>query len=594
MGKIVKYFKHLFHSQKLRINLLIFFFIMFACITFPSILLLIHYNNQYSLAEIKRLSSHNLDLSCANFTQTLLGTKKISTSLLSNNTLQSFLNRDTHSPNDIIALENTLYNLCSTSPNSLSAYLYDRKSDCYYAESDKKKELLTNRFEALEIYSQLAAADGKSLCFRSSDIYQNTHGISVCRMINDLDTLQPKGILVLNITLDSLDQAFSTTDYYNQYSFIYNDLGQAIYSNAPKYMNIIETIQANDKNNNTFSFKYEKQTYITSYSYLDDYPFIVGIIRNIDDFGLSFLTNATLIFIILAVNLIILTIGIYIIAHAVTTPIISLSQEMMTIQKEGFRKIETHFKSTNEIGYLVYCYNIMIDEIQSLLQKEIDAEKHKRHLELNLLQAQIKPHFLYNTLDTARALSLSNEPKEVNRLLKALGCYYQAVLSKGKSIVTIQNELNSIQQYETILKCENSLDFTINYDVPDIILNFPILKFVLQPLVENCIKHGLYGCEDGTITIQFLFYEETLTLKVTDDGIGMDEDCVHSILSSSQNKSKSSFGLSSTIERMTLQYGSDCITTIISQPHQGTTISFEINNYSTHFPKNWEEFKKNL
>lgn len=586
MGNIIQYVKHLFHAQKLRINLLIFIFLMFACITVPSILLLIHYNNQYSLEEIKRLSSHNLDLSSANFTQTLLGTKKVSTSLLSNHTLQSFLNSTTHSSNQIIALENALYNLCSTSPNTLSAYLYDNNSNCYYTDYGKKKELLTPTFKDLKIYSQLVEGDGQILCFNAANLYQDTTGISVCRIINDLDTLEPKGILVLNITLEALERAFSTTDEYNQYSFIYDTLGQAIFSNTAHTIQVSKLIKSSDKKSNTFSFKQDNQTYVISYSSLDDYPFLVGIIRNIDDFGPSFFTNASLIFIVLAVNLFIMTIGIYIIAHALTTPIVSLSREMMMIQKDGFEKISTSFMPTNEIGYLVSSYNIMIDEIQSLLKKEIQAEKQKRYLELNLLQAQIKPHFLYNTLDTARALALSNETDAVNRLLKALGCYYQSVLSKGKSIVTIQNEINSIRQYIAILECEKSLDFQIIWEVEDSIAQLPILKFVLQPLVENSIKHGLYGIEEGIITIRFLYKDDTLTFQVQDNGIGMKEDVIHSILSSSNRRTSSGFGLSSTIERMSLHYGADCTTTITSEPHQGTIITFQIKQYHSHF-KDW-------
>lgn len=586
MHKIISNVKKIFYSQKLRTNLLVFTVIMFIFITLPSIFLAVHFNNYYAFEEIKSISNNNLDLSCTNIKQTLLSTKKISSSMLSNSYLQSFLNKNSHTSIQITSLENTLYNLSSTSPNYISAYLYDINSNCYYTEAGKKKRLIVNEFSDLEIYDDLIDAKGRIICYNSKNIYSNADGISVCRIVNDLDTLIPKGVLVLNIDTKTFLKSLSTTNNSKQYLFSYDDYNNEIFSELPNNISLDDVYNnlnsINNQNYISTTFSYDNQTYMLSSMKLDEYNFSVGIIRNINDFGQSTVASTTLVLVIIVVNLLTLIVGVYFISHTLTMPIITIANDMSSVQNDGLLEIHTSFTNTNEIGYLVNSYNDMISKIKGLLDKELMVEKQKRYLELNLYQAQIKPHFLYNTLDRIRALIICEKTEAANLLIKSLGLYYQSVLNNGRTIVTIENELNSIKQYVAILKCENTLFFDINYEVEDNILQFEMLKFVLQPIVENCIVHGLYGCDDGLIDIKFLLDNDTLSIDVRDNGVGMSKELIDDILSNEKVENNKSFGLRSTIERMLLYYGDDCNVEILSSEDKGTSIIFKITNYYLH------------
>lgn len=150
-------------------------------------------------------------------------------------------------------------------------------------------------------------------------------------------------------------------------------------------------------------------------------------------------------------------------------------------------------------------------------------------------------------------------------------------------LISIDHELNSIKQYETILSFQDNHDFLIQYDVSEEVRPLPILKFILQPLVENCIKHGLYGLDEGIITITCRFSgEDILYLSVEDNGRGMEPELVRQITGKTYLSPSRSFGLAATLERMQLFYGQDCSYAIDSTRNQGTRISFTIIHFSSH------------
>lgn len=583
MEALISLIRYHYHKNKLHTNMLIIFMLLFLLITIPSMFLVRHFNQKNTQEQMNQMSLNNLALSDANLTQTLSGAGKISTSLLSNNVLQSFLRRpaEMYEPNDITLLENTLYNACATSANHLSAYLYTPNDLCYFSDSDGKKQVKGTSVYQADVFPQIKEADGKTVYLDSSRIYSNMQGISVARIIKNLDTLKPMGILIINIPSKNLASAFPVSTVSTgfilssanipvlsslSFSFDYTTLSPPEY-----HMSYILPI----KEKNADGFLY--------YKALDRYPFIIGIFQDFSSMSEVGLNTFLMILLLLMINFVIILIGIYMVSVSLTRPITALAEKIQHLHRKEFRKIHTDFEPSNEIGYLACSYNEMTVEIQELLKKELAAEKHRKHLELSLLQAQFKPHFLYNTIDSARILCLSGDAKDAESLLKAMGIYYQTILSKGMDLISIENELNSIKQYETILSFQDNHDFLVQYDVSVEVRPLSILKFILQPLVENCIKHGLYGVDGGIIKITcHLSGKDTLYLSVEDNGRGMELELVRMISEKTYLSPSRSFGLAATLERMQLFYGLDCAYAIDSTIDQGTRISFTITHFSKY------------
>jgi len=201
----------------------------------------------------------------------------------------------------------------------------------------------------------------------------------------------------------------------------------------------------------------------------------------------------------------------------------------------------------------------------------------QRKAELEVLQAQIKPHFLYNTFDAISSLALSGRNGEVYKVMKALGSYYRASLNKGSEVITIGEEIEIVRNYLTIQQVRYGDVFTANYDIHERTTKIKILKLVLQPLVENALYHGIKPKgESGNIHIAAKYYNNFVILTIEDDGVGMEEEQVQRIIHGSCNDKKISFGLWGTIERLRIFYNEEDLFCIESKKNVGTKIIINI------------------
>ena len=193
------------------------------------------------------------------------------------------------------------------------------------------------------------------------------------------------------------------------------------------------------------------------------------------------------------------------------------------------------------------------------------------------MQAQIKPHFLYNTFDAISSLALSGRNNEAYRALKALGSYYRTSLSRGSEVITIAEELDVVKNYLTIQQLRYGDIFTANYDIDERAKKYKILKLVLQPLVENALYHGIkLKGESGNINISAKYSEDFITLTVEDDGIGMSEEVLKKIIQGRYDDTKVSFGLKGTIERLRIFYRVNDLFSIESKEYYGTKVVISI------------------
>ena len=240
----------------------------------------------------------------------------------------------------------------------------------------------------------------------------------------------------------------------------------------------------------------------------------------------------------------------------IMNPIVVLARHM---RKTGVRPLckiqETN--SHDEIGNLISSFNQMVDMNEDLItQVKLDA-KEKRRLELDLIQSQIKPHFLYNTLDTAFCLNEMERHSDANHVIKQLAGYYRQVLNRGDEWTSLAEELGAVEKYLEIQSVRYGELIHYNILVDPELMGFKIPKMTLQPLVENAIYHGIKPRRgSGHITIGGTLSSGTVKITVSDDGVGMSQAVFADILSGKQTGTdKESFGLKSVVERIRLYYG---------------------------------------
>lgn len=270
--------------------------------------------------------------------------------------------------------------------------------------------------------------------------------------------------------------------------------------------------------------------------------------------------------------------GARLLSNVIAKPIVHLSRHMKKVKEGNLdQQIEVH--SGDEIGLLASGFNTMMGRITELLTNIGTEQKKKREYELALMQAQIKPHFLYNTLDVIYTLSEMGRGRDVQRTTKALADFYRVALSQGKDQITLEEEIRSVKDYLSIQRIRYSDVFNFEIEIQPDILNCMIPKLTIQPLVENAIYHGLKNkASFGELTIIGRREEKKVILIVTDDGAGIAEDRLQEIKRSMNDPQQMQvgFGLSSVNERIRLYFGEQYGIQIQSESMLRTVVTVEL------------------
>ena len=257
-------------------------------------------------------------------------------------------------------------------------------------------------------------------------------------------------------------------------------------------------------------------------------------------------------------------------------------KELVRAMKEHEKGSKSHLQlntNTKEMLMLQDAFNDMTERINVLFDGIVEKHKVVRKMELNILQAQIKPHFLYNTLNDISALVLSDRKREAYEVLKAFSSYYRKVLGKGEEFVTLAEEIDLVSKYLLIQNVRFSNIFHVQYEIDESLCSVKVPKLVLQPLVENAIYHGIRPLKrEGMIVLSVQRGEDgNVLLGVRDDGVGMTEEQIETLLGNRTIKeSENGFGLAGTIERIRLYYDNEQAVSIQSEPGQGTSIIISV------------------
>lgn len=238
--------------------------------------------------------------------------------------------------------------------------------------------------------------------------------------------------------------------------------------------------------------------------------------------------------------------------------------------------VNTH----DEIAVLANGFNNMADNIETLIDKVKEDERKMRQVDLRLLQEQINPHFLYNTLDTIIWLIEGNEADQAVNMVVTLSNFFRLVLSKGKEFISIKEEEQHISSYLEIQKMRYHDIMEYDIQIDKVLYDYQILKLTLQPVVENALYHGIkYKRAKGYIHITGEKEGNVIHLAVRDNGVGMDEDELEQLreeIQHSGNEHDKGFGLANVNERIRMYFGTEYGMTIQSKKGKGTLVEITI------------------
>ena len=310
---------------------------------------------------------------------------------------------------------------------------------------------------------------------------------------------------------------------------------------------------------------------ISQYTYYE----IQGIQKSRDDYQKFY--TWMLRFCLIALAGVVVAVGImsYLIPLSITRPFKELSQVTDEIAK-GNLSVRANVNTGVEATALSNSMNTMIDKINELFEQVTTEQTRLRKAEFELLQAQINPHFLYNTLDAIIWLAEAGEQKRVVGMVRNLSDFFRTSLNQGKDINSIKEEMLHVKSYLEIQHVRYQDILSYDIEVPESLYIYSIPKITIQPLVENALYHGIKNKRGmGHISIRGQAGKKDFTITVTDDGIGIDETRLRQVQSGIQNKvltSKDFYGLYNVCERIRLNFGEEYGIFIESVYGEGTSV----------------------
>jgi len=364
--------------------------------------------------------------------------------------------------------------------------------------------------------------------------------ISFARLINDLETQKPLGVLTLRISVDSILAALREPE-----------LPVALKSRRED-----QVIYNRPWDGEWLPFRIVPHT-----------DLLVGIppVAGSNEYQSAFVSTAIA---IILINGVFVFLSSLLVHRRFTHPLHELTATMNGQSGSELIRIKAEERQ-DEIGSLQRSYNGLVERIIGLMATQRRDLEEKRKAELMVLQAQIKPHFLYNSLDAIASLALRDGSGESYDALKRLGGFFRLSLSGGEARLSVSEEFAIVENYLAIQEIRNSGKFSVHFSLEAMTRDVPIIKLVLQPLVENALYHGIKPAHGhGEIHIRSRMTRDYLTLDVEDNGVGMADP---------DRAFETGYGLQNTRDRLRLAYGEQARLELHSVPGEGTIARIRVH-----------------
>ena len=436
-------------------------------------------------------------------------------------------------------------------------------------------ELMNTDSWSREIYEGRGSA---VVSLNSCGIAEKADGRSVVtigRAINDIDTQKRTGLLMMNISTAVFQNMLNSLGYNNICILGSDGTFLAGNSSYAEYFGE-EFLGTKIVHHN---IRLSGEDVLLSGCKVGELPIVILRVSPYGNEGIPFRMLYILLFLLVVFTALAIFVAIFI-RENITDPIFELSGAMERNKRSGeLKKIDVEVPYS-EFNMLEGDYNSMIDHVNELFGELVEKEKTLQKAEMRVLQEQIKPHFLYNSIETIGFMALDAGAGNVHDALETLGSFYRNFLSKGDREIPLSREICIVKDYLSLQKLRYGDILEDEYDISEDTESFIVPKLILQPMVENCIYHGIrMKGEKGTIKITARLEDGELHLIVRDTGVGMDQEQIEKILTSKSNtyeQNSSSFGLWGTIERVRYYTGREDVVRIRSEIGEYTEVEFII------------------
>ncbi len=569
------------YSRKISTKMSVLMISVITLALFCSVAILQTYNKRILYENTQEAAITNLTSINTLVENTIESVNTYSYICLSNSAVQQGLEKEEDYIADFRNIENieaSLTELIAKIDLIESIYIYDKEKFLCYSDKSGNHPLLYNRIQDYSWFKDIED-DGKyHVIYHCDEFFKSSDkipGISFIRAIRSLDSMKTIGYMIINISQEMVDSILLELDD-NEFQMkfhIFSDKDHILMNTLDgETQSEIENLglQLIEKEQDSVIKRIDQSRCLISVYQTEDLIYM-GVIP-MDDFHQQERGNMFLTMGLFAVQAVIIMTAALVVSHWYTRPIEKLMESMEEVKKGRFKKIEI---KTNhyEVQNLINGYNEMMGEIENLLERTKQVERQKRKADLEVLSVQMNPHFLYNTFDSIKSLFLLKRYDDAYHMMNALAQFYKISLSKGDDHITIEKEIQMVANYVEIQKMRYGEELKVVYDVDPDMKEYKILKLVLQPLVENSISHGIHGfVKEGIITVRIKRKEGYLCLAVEDNGIGMSERTLTSVLNEETIGKNKSFGLMGTIRRLSYCYGEGMTYKITSRIHQGTQI----------------------
>ena len=572
--------KHWSLSAKLR---MVVFLIIFIIIT-AFLISMFYFSLRERIDNAEREADSLLNTISNSIVSDVDGYKELSRLIMMDSTVVTLLRSSTKNVTDKMKNQarNGIFNILNVTEDVHAVFVFREDGD-YVSTNRNAYYFDVERMEVGKWKADILASMGRAvISINSNNTIFKTRGGSVLtigRAIYDIYTQERTGMLLMNVSDAVLEKEIHATKNDNVCIMDLKGSYLAGDENLVKYYSV-------DFANPKVIHKEVRATTgrrLISGCRIPEMPLIIITSANLNSGRIPYETGYILIFLLITVIIAAFSAGTFI-TRNITTPVFELTRAMEKNREEGKLERVNVVSVDNEIGMLEEGYNNMIDHVNDLIKRLIENEKILQKSEMRVLHEQIKPHFLYNSLETIGFLAMDAGAEEVHTALETLGSFYRNFLSKGDREIPLKREICIVQDYLSLQKLRYGDILQDEYDIAKDTENFVIPKLILQPLVENSIYHGIrLKGEEGVIKITSWMEEGVLHISVRDSGVGMTQEQIEQVLRK-RNESEmeissdpsESFGLWGTIERIRCFCDEDDVVKIRSEEGEYTEVEFVI------------------
>ncbi len=414
--------------------------------------------------------------------------------------------------------------------------------------------------------------------------------ISLSRAVDLTDMGAPRqGILLVDMNYSTIDQMLTrlNTDSSGQYIYLCSSDGELIYHPKQKQINYgifsENSIAAAHYTDGIHTEKFNgmNRTVIVSTVSYTGWKLVSVIPESTYSFGLGRLRY--LVVMVVAITMLIIMIMNRLISGRISKPLNQLNDSIRDIRNGNFNPDVIYVGGTKEVQELGLTMKKTVSQIDQLMKDIVIEQEEKQKSEMDALQSQINPHFLYNTLDSIVWMIEGERSKEAVFMVTQLASLFRISLSRGKNIISIEQELKHSENYMNIQKIRYKNAFQVKYEIDPEIIRYCTVKLVLQPLLENAIYYGVQGMDgDGEITVLGEKKGNDIYITIRDNGFGMPANAVENLLRDTEDAEKrvpkhgSGVGLLNVHKRIRLRFGEEYGLKIRSELDEGTEITVHI------------------